>query len=129
MLNSWCPFPFKPKALNIYTLQWIGHHILYRILNSTHTFQVHPFIGKPAWLDLFVDKTFFDVCSVHDFSKNYRNKYCINCDLALCQHCVTSYSHDGHVQYIKALSTCREECGSRWWNEKVHRLHQDSGMW
>ena len=61
------------------------------------TFQVHPFLGNPAWLDLFLAKeTFFDDCSVHDFSKYYKNRYCINCDLALCQQCITSGSHEGH---------------------------------
>lgn len=54
------------------------------------------FPGKPAWLDLFLSKTFFDFCSVHDLCKNDRNRYCVNCDLAVCQYCIASGSHIGH---------------------------------
>lgn len=56
----------------------------------------HRFQGKPAWLDSFLDKTFFDECSVHNLCKNDRNRYCINCNLALCQYCIASGSHNGH---------------------------------
>lgn len=54
------------------------------------------FQGKPAWLDLFLSKTFFDSCSVHNLCKNDRNRYCVNCDSAACQYCIASGLHEGH---------------------------------
>lgn len=65
-------------------------------LTKTPFQEEHIFQGKPAWLDLFLSKTFFDLCSVHDLCKNDRNRYCINCNLALCQYCIASSSHNGH---------------------------------
>ncbi|KAK1371281.1 B box-type domain-containing protein [Heracleum sosnowskyi] len=56
----------------------------------------HRFQGKPAWLDSFLSKTFFDICPVHDHCTNVRNRYCINCNLAVCQNCIASGSHNGH---------------------------------
>ncbi|KAL1831134.1 hypothetical protein ACET3Z_000785 [Daucus carota] len=56
----------------------------------------HKFKEKPHWLDSFVKKTFGDPCRAHVLIKNDRNRYCINCDLAVCQYCIDSGSHNGH---------------------------------
>lgn len=64
--------------------------------NKNFLQEEHKFKEKPPWLDSFVKKTFGDPCRVHVLIKNDRNRYCINCDLAVCQYCIDSGSHNGH---------------------------------
>ncbi|KAL5125303.1 Uncharacterized protein HKD37_02G005542 [Glycine soja] len=53
-------------------------------------------IHKPRWLEAFLKKTFFDSCPSHPFRRNELNKYCINCNLSVCQYCVTLPPHRHH---------------------------------
>ncbi|GAB2299181.1 hypothetical protein Dimus_033253, partial [Dionaea muscipula] len=50
----------------------------------------------PKWLDFFLQKTFFDSCTVHEIRRNEKNKYCINCNASVCQYCVTLGPHHKH---------------------------------
>ncbi|MED6155019.1 hypothetical protein PIB30_001701 [Stylosanthes scabra] len=54
-------------------------------------------IQKPRWLDAFLEKKFFEPCEDHSRRKNELNKYCIDCDQAVCEHCVLSGPHDKHI--------------------------------
>ncbi|XP_057523390.1 uncharacterized protein LOC130803231 isoform X3 [Amaranthus tricolor] len=51
---------------------------------------------KPKWLERFLKRTFFDPCSKHPIRRNESNKYCIDCDAALCQYCLSLASHTKH---------------------------------
>ncbi|GMH19325.1 hypothetical protein Nepgr_021166 [Nepenthes gracilis] len=51
---------------------------------------------KPEWLHGFLQKTFFDSCSVHQIRRNEMNKYCIDCNASICQFCVTLGAHQQH---------------------------------
>ncbi|XP_027333426.1 uncharacterized protein LOC113848216 [Abrus precatorius] len=53
-------------------------------------------VRKPRWLEAFLKKTFFDSCTAHPFRRNELNKYCINCNLSVCQYCVSSGPHRNH---------------------------------
>ncbi|CAJ1970875.1 unnamed protein product [Sphenostylis stenocarpa] len=53
-------------------------------------------VQKPRWLEGFLRKTFFDSCTIHPFRRNELNKYCINCNLSVCQYCVASGPHRHH---------------------------------
>jgi len=53
-------------------------------------------IHKPRWLEAFLRKIFFNSCSTHPFRKNELNKYCINCNLSVCQYCIASGPHRHH---------------------------------
>ncbi|ESW13927.1 hypothetical protein PHAVU_008G238300 [Phaseolus vulgaris] len=53
-------------------------------------------INKPRWLESFLRKTFFGNCTTHPFRRNELNKYCINCNLSVCQYCVASGPHRHH---------------------------------
>ncbi|XP_074280996.1 uncharacterized protein LOC141605956 [Silene latifolia] len=50
----------------------------------------------PEWLERFLKRTFFDPCSEHFSRRNELNKYCIDCDKALCQHCLSVDPHEDH---------------------------------
>ncbi|KAK7300661.1 hypothetical protein RJT34_11509 [Clitoria ternatea] len=52
-------------------------------------------VHKPKWLESFLRKTFFDLCTAHPYRRNEFNKYCINCNLPVCQYCVAS-THRHH---------------------------------
>ncbi|XP_061347846.1 protein RGF1 INDUCIBLE TRANSCRIPTION FACTOR 1-like [Gastrolobium bilobum] len=51
---------------------------------------------KPRWLEDFLENTFFDSCTAHPCRRNELNKYCINCNMSLCQYCVSSGPHRHH---------------------------------
>ncbi|KAL9231479.1 hypothetical protein vseg_006704 [Gypsophila vaccaria] len=51
---------------------------------------------EPEWLGRFVQMTFFDPCSEHAVWRNEMNKYCIDCDKSLCQHCISTEAHKDH---------------------------------
>ncbi|KAK6266967.1 hypothetical protein QUC31_017804, partial [Theobroma cacao] len=51
---------------------------------------------KPEWLEAFLQRTFFDSCSVHPIRRNEKNRYCINCDTSACQYCMTCTTHRHH---------------------------------
>ncbi|RDY07500.1 hypothetical protein CR513_08378, partial [Mucuna pruriens] len=53
-------------------------------------------IHKPRWLEDFLRKTFFDLCTTHPYRRNELNKYCINCNLSVCQYCASSGPHRHH---------------------------------
>ncbi|RYQ99549.1 hypothetical protein HN51_050208 [Arachis hypogaea] len=55
-----------------------------------------PEIQKPRWLDAFLRNKFFEQCKDHPQRKNELNKYCIDCDQAVCQYCI-SLGHQDHI--------------------------------
>nr|GME14438.1 hypothetical protein DM860_009029 [Ipomoea batatas] len=53
----------------------------------------------PKWVESLTKKTFFGSCPVHDelhYQNCELNGYCIECDLALCKHCIISSSSSHH---------------------------------
>ncbi|XP_019193143.1 PREDICTED: uncharacterized protein LOC109187413 [Ipomoea nil] len=51
----------------------------------------------PKWVESLTKKTFFGSCPVHDELE--LNGYCIECDLAVCKHCIISSSSSHHQQH------------------------------
>ncbi|KAJ4840880.1 hypothetical protein Tsubulata_010375 [Turnera subulata] len=51
---------------------------------------------KPEWVEFFLTRTFFDPCSTHPVRRNETNRYCINCNLAACQYCISAGNHRHH---------------------------------
>ncbi|XP_027185636.1 uncharacterized protein LOC113783642 [Coffea eugenioides] len=48
---------------------------------------------KPEWLNTLLDSKFFGSCAAHhDLRKNEKNIFCIDCNLGLCKHCMSSSS-------------------------------------
>ncbi|KAK2439019.1 protein RGF1 INDUCIBLE TRANSCRIPTION FACTOR [Trifolium repens] len=58
------------------------------------------------WFDAFLKENFFESCSTHPLRKNELNKYCIDCNMLICQHCVSSGLHRHH----KVLKVHRHLC-------------------
>lgn len=51
----------------------------------------------PKWVESLIKKTFFGSCPVHDKLHNCDvNGYCIDCDLGLCKHCISSDAAPHH---------------------------------
>ncbi|KAF5762573.1 putative transcription factor interactor and regulator Znf-B family [Helianthus annuus] len=46
------------------------------------------------WLYLFLGRTFFLACDRHP--GNNQNRYCIDCDMAACPHCIAEGNHASH---------------------------------
>ncbi|WJX47965.1 hypothetical protein P8452_34596 [Trifolium repens] len=63
-------------------------------------------VEKPMWFDAFLKENFFESCSTHPLRKNELNKYCIDCNMLICQHCVSSGLHRHH----KVLKVHRHLC-------------------
>ncbi|KAI4306706.1 hypothetical protein L6164_029961 [Bauhinia variegata] len=53
-------------------------------------------ISKLKWLDVLLNKTFFDLCESHPVRRNELNRYCVNCKVSACQYCVSSGAHRHH---------------------------------
>jgi len=52
-------------------------------------------LERPAWLDALLSLEFFVPCKRHSIAKkNERNIFCIDCQDAICQHCLGG--HGGH---------------------------------
>ncbi|KAL6952062.1 hypothetical protein U1Q18_041424 [Sarracenia purpurea var. burkii] len=52
--------------------------------------------GKPEWVESFLQRTFFSSCAIHEPPKNELNKYCTDCNLSVCRHCIDAGSHAEH---------------------------------
>ncbi|KAL8200266.1 hypothetical protein R6Q57_011605 [Mikania cordata] len=48
------------------------------------------------WLNLFLARTFFLPCGAHENFGNHQNQYCIDCEMAACQHCLAEETHADH---------------------------------
>ncbi|GAU19476.1 hypothetical protein TSUD_77200 [Trifolium subterraneum] len=63
-------------------------------------------VEKPMWLDAFLKEKFFESCSTHPLRKNELTRYCIDCNMLICQQCVFSGLH----RYHKVLKVHRHLC-------------------
>ncbi|XP_049347415.1 protein RGF1 INDUCIBLE TRANSCRIPTION FACTOR 1-like [Solanum verrucosum] len=49
-------------------------------------------IQKPSWLKALYVEKFFVPCSIHESAKkNEKNVCCLDCNISICPHCVTSH--------------------------------------
>ncbi|XP_057777647.1 protein RGF1 INDUCIBLE TRANSCRIPTION FACTOR 1 [Salvia miltiorrhiza] len=61
------------------------------------------------WISGLLRSKFFGTCVDHgDFRKNEKNLFCIDCNLCLCKHCVTSSSPPPHHRcFHRLLQICK----------------------
>ncbi|XP_045823233.1 protein RGF1 INDUCIBLE TRANSCRIPTION FACTOR 1-like [Trifolium pratense] len=65
-------------------------------------------VKKPMWFDAFLKENFFESCSTHPLRKNELKKYCINCNMLICQHCVSFGLHRYHEILKVHRHLCKE---------------------
>ncbi|RAL41847.1 hypothetical protein DM860_009029 [Cuscuta australis] len=54
----------------------------------------------PKWVESLLKKTFFGGCEIHSQLQNSElNGYCIDCDLALCRHCISLSPDNGNSHH------------------------------
>ncbi|OIW04439.1 hypothetical protein TanjilG_32631 [Lupinus angustifolius] len=53
-------------------------------------------VPEPRWLEVFLKESFFGTCKAHRRKRNELNRYCINCNVSACGHCVLSDRHVDH---------------------------------
>ncbi|KAH7299991.1 hypothetical protein KP509_24G040000 [Ceratopteris richardii] len=60
-------------------------------------------LEKPAWLDGLLKEKFFSSCAApHDtLKKNERNIYCLDCSVAICQHCLPNHQQPHKLLQIR----------------------------
>ena len=86
--------------------QLLLHYIVYYII-YTHSYkQRRRRRKKPSWLQALLSETkFFTACSNGGHSsakKNERNIFCLDCELAICQHCISTHSH--HHKLLQVIT-------------------------
>eukprot|EP00250_Pteridium_aquilinum_P007158 c16939_g1_i1 orf=433-1338(-) len=59
-------------------------------------------LQKPAWLEGLLSEKFFSPCGSHStYKKNERNIYCLDCSLAICQHCLPYHPHPHRLLQVR----------------------------